>query len=73
MKKIVALIFLVLALGGGEAAGHNRHGGHRGHGVYEQRCCHDKTAYFVSDDKVFYEGNEIKGASASSFRVLSDG
>ena len=30
MKKIVALIFLVLALGGGEAAGHNRHGGHRG-------------------------------------------
>lgn len=41
------------------------------------RDCHDRrpprSPYFVADNKVFFEGHGIEGASASSFEILRDG
>ena len=47
-----------------------RHGSRPG---YEHRGRHHRSPYFVSENKVYFDGREIEGASASSFSILRDG
>ena len=40
---------------------------------YEHRGRHHRSPYFVSENKVYYDGREIEGASASSLSILRSG
>lgn len=73
MKKILLIFSLILSLCAGYSHAQDRHDTHRGHEVYERHGHHDRSPYLVSNNKVFYEGREIKGASAKKFEILHDG
>ena len=73
MKKIILSLILILGFLCGNTAAQSRHEGHRRHAAYERFHYHHGSPYFIADDRVFYEGHEINGASASSFEILNDG
>ena len=74
MKKLFLLTFLLLGFAIGDVSAQDRHDGHRAHEAYGQRDRHHhRSPYFVNDGKVFFEGRELKDASASSFAILKDG
>ena len=74
MKKLFLLTFLLLGFGFGDVLAEDRHDGHLTHDAYGQHDRHHhRSPYFVNDGKVFFEGHELKEASASSFAILKDG
>lgn len=70
MKKLFLLTVLLLGFVFGGISAQDRHEGHRDHEAYGH---HHRSPYFVSDGKVFFEGRELKDASASNFEILKDG
>ena len=73
MKKTLILIMMVIGMLGESIHAQDRHESHREHEAYEKRGYHNRSPYLVSNNKVFYEGKEIKGASALKFDILRDG
>lgn len=71
MKKYIILIFTII-LCAICTFGQERHDGHKCHDRYETNR-HHLPAYFISDNEVFFQGQRIKDASASSFDILGDG
>lgn len=74
MKKILFILAMVIGLSASLASSQERcdrrHGSRPG---YEHRDRHHRSPYFVSENKVYFDGREIEGASASSFSKLRDG
>ncbi len=74
MRKILFILAMVVSLSASLASAQERcdrhHGGRRG---YEHRDRHHRSPYLVSENKVYFDGIEIKGASASNFTILRDG
>lgn len=73
MRKIllIAMVMILSALfASAQERCDRRHGGRPG---YEHRDRHHRSPYFVSENKVYFDGREIEGASASSFSILRDG
>lgn len=46
---------------------------HRRPGHEKQEKRHHRPMYYISDNGVFFDGHKIKGASAFTFKILSDG
>ena len=46
---------------------------HRDRHEHTDKGHHEHPAYFIIDGKVFYLGQEVVGASASSFKIQKDG
>lgn len=88
MRHLTAIIILCAALASALTATAQRHCG-RGDAAercggcrHEYNCggdaCRDyrdcrESPYFIGDNDVFFDGQKIKGASASSFRILREG
>lgn len=74
MKQLFFLIIMALGLSSGVVSAQCcRNNSGCGYGRYEQEGCRrHRPQYFISGDKVFFDGREIKGVSASSFVILSD-
>ena len=73
MRKILFILTMVLSLSASVASAQQRCDSHHGDRPgYEHRGRHHRSPYFVSENKVFFDGREIKGASASSFSILRD-
>lgn len=74
MKQLFFLIIMALGLSSGVVSAQCcRNNSSCGYDRYEQEGCRRyRPQYFISGDKVFFDGREIKGVSASSFEILSD-
>ena len=74
MRKILFILAMVVSLSASLSSAQERcdrrHGGRHG---YEHRDRHHRSPYLVSENKVYFDGREIKGASASNFTILRDG
>ena len=74
MKKILFILAMGIGLSASLASSQERcdrrHGSRPG---YEHRDRHHRSPYFVSENKGYFDGREIEGASASSFSILRDG
>ncbi|ROS81185.1 hypothetical protein EEK90_13505 [Muribaculaceae bacterium Isolate-036 (Harlan)] len=74
MRKILFILAMVVSLSASVASVQQRcDSHHEDRSGYEHRDRHHRSPYFVSENKVFFDGREIKGASASSFSILRDG
>ena len=74
MRKILFILAMVVSLSASVASAQRRcDSHHEDRPGYEHRGRHHRSPYFVSENKVFFDGREIKGASASSFSILRDG
>ena len=74
MRKILFILTMVASLSASVASAQQRcDSHHEDRPCYEHRCRHHRSPYFVSENKVFFDGREIKGASASGFFILRDG
>lgn len=74
MRKILFILAMVVSLSASVASAQQRcDSHHEDRSGYEHRDRHHRSPYFVSENKVFFDGREIKGASASSFSILRDG
>lgn len=74
MRKILFILAMVVSLSASVASAQQRcDSHHEDRSGYEHRDRHHRSPYFVSENKVFFDGREIKGASASSFLILRDG
>lgn len=72
MKKITLLLILVLSLTAmpADARGNK----HRGRPDRHEQCDRrHRPTYMVSDNAVFFDGRQVKGASAFTFKILRDG
>ena len=74
MRKILFILTMVASLSASVASAQQRcDSHHEDRPCYEHRGRHHRSPYFVSENKVFFDGGEIKGASASGFSILRDG
>lgn len=73
MKKGLFMLVLSLVFCSGYASARHRNDGNRGYSAYEKRDYRNRSPYFVTGNTVFFDGNKIDGASASSFSTLRDG
>ena len=74
MRKILFILAMVVSLSASVASAQQRcDSHHEDRSGYEHGDRHHRSPYFVSENKVFFDGREIKGASASSFSILRDG
>ena len=74
MRKILFILTMVIGLSASLVSAQercDRH--HKDRSGYEHRGRHHRSPYFVSENKVYFDGREIKGTSASSFSILRDG
>lgn len=73
MKKILFILAMVIGLSASLASSQERcdrrHGSRPG---YEHRDRHHRSPYFVSENKVYFDGGKIEGAYSDSFNILSD-
>ena len=74
MRKILFILTMVASLSASVASAQQRcDSHHEDRPCYEHRGRHHRSPYFVSENKVFFDDREIKGASASGFSILRDG
>ena len=74
MRKILFILAMVVSLSASFASARkrcDRH--HEDRPGYEHRVRHHRSPYLVSENKVYFDGREIKGTSASNFTILRDG
>ena len=74
MRKILFILAMVVSLLTTFASAQERSDRyHERRPGYEHRDRHHRSPYLVSENKVYFDGREIKGASASNFTILRDG
>ena len=73
MGQTFLIMILTIVICGTCASAQGRHEGHCRHDQFRQEYRHRHSPYFITDDKVFFEGRRIDGATASSFQILHDG
>ncbi|MDE6377575.1 MAG: DKNYY domain-containing protein, partial [Duncaniella sp.] len=74
MRNLVLIVVMTLGLWSAQASAQERHGDLTEKEVYDRRGHqHHRPTYFISDNKVFFDGKRVKGAVASSFEILRDG
>ncbi|MDE6144915.1 MAG: DKNYY domain-containing protein [Muribaculaceae bacterium] len=74
MRKILFILAMVIGLMASVTSAQQRCDSHHEDRLgYEHRGRHNNSPYFVSENKVFFEGREINGTSPESFKVLRDG
>ena len=71
MRKILFILTMVASLSASVASAQQRcDSHHEDRSGYEHGGRHHRSPYFVSENKVFFDGREIKGASALSFSKI---
>lgn len=71
MKRIL-IIFISLMIISPTVVSARKHP-HRRPGHEKQEKRHHRPMCYISDNGVFFDGHKIKGASAFTFKILSDG
>lgn len=66
-------VFILSIIAVSYSYANNPHERHQEEHKCNHHVCHDKYPYYITPDKVYYDGHEIKDASAQNFEILIDG